>query len=351
MEELRNLLLYGGLEPAEFRLCQQEVKAANHRRLTVFQSLACGFLGAMTLASCLVPVLYDQIPAFAASLLVCGALLGVERLFPNREGLFLEWEIYAFAALIYVLGIYLGTVQAPDERASAFFAFLLCIPLLFVLRPIQNIANIAFFDLIFLGCVVAFKDGKVIPMDICNGLVFGAVSCIVSTYITKMMYSNFMIRTKLTTVAENDLNTGLHNRNAYENKLREYPFLCSNILGCVYVDVNGLHELNNSQGHEMGDRMLQVVGHALRDTFGEEDTFRIGGDEFIAFAPDLSASELNEKIASFKGRVEIAGYSVAIGMSSHSAGGIDIEGLVKTAEQRMYMDKKKHYSQFRSNMN
>ena len=351
MEELRDLLLYGGLRPEEFKLCQPEVRAANHRRLMVFQSLACGFFGALTLAACLIPVLYDHIPAFAAALLVCAGLLGVAKLFPEKSGLFLTWQIYAFAAMVYVLGIYLGTAQAPDERATSFFAFLLCIPLLFVMRPIQNITNTVFFDVIFLGCVVAFKDGKVIPMDICNGLVFGAISCIVSTYITKMLYNNFTIRTQLARVAENDLNTGLHNRNAYENKLRKYPVLCSNLLACIYVDVNGLHELNNSEGHEMGDKMLQVVGRTLQDTFGEDDTYRVGGDEFVAFALDMPGSEMNEKIASFKSRVEAAGYSVAIGSASHSAGGIDMDALVKKAEQRMYMDKKKHYSQFRSNLN
>ena len=49
----------------------------------------------------------------------------------------------------------------------------------------------------------------------------------------------------------------------------------------------------------------------------------------------------------FVRQVEEAGYSVAVGTASHSAGGIDIDALVKKAEQRMYLDKSRHYEQLR----
>ncbi len=143
-----------------------------------------------------------------------------------------------------------------------------------------------------------------------------------------MMYGNFITSSKLTTVAESDLNTRLHNRNAYENRLRDYPLRCSNSLTCVYIDVNGLHELNNTYGHEEGDKMLRTVACILREIFGEEDSYRIGGDEFVAFALDSTGTELNENMEQFVRQVE-AGYSVAVGTASHSAGGIDIDALVK----------------------
>ena len=159
--------------------------------------------------------------------------------------------------------------------------------------------------------------------------------------------AHFITSSKLTTVAESDLNTRLHNRNAYENRLRDYPLRCSNSLTCVYIDVNGLHELNNTYGHEEGDKMLRTVACILREIFGEEDSYRIGGDEFVAFALDSTDTELNENMEQFVRQVEEAGYSVAVGTASHSAGGIDIDALVKKAEQRMYLDKSRHYEQLR----
>ena len=347
LEKLKNLLLYAGAEPEDFARCQMDVQIANRRRLTAFLGTACAFFVALTLGSCMVPLLYDHIPVFAAALIVSLGLLAVEQMLPQKLGLFLNWEIYAFGAMVYGLGIFLGTVQTPDQRATAFFAFLLCVPMLFMMRPILHIANVLLFDGIFLVCVARFKDWRVIPMDVCNALVFGAISCIVSTFVMSMMYGNFITSSKLTTVAESDLNTRLHNRNAYENRLRDYPLRCSNSLTCVYIDVNGLHELNNTYGHEEGDKMLRTVACILREIFGEEDSYRIGGDEFVAFALDSTDTELNENMEQFVRQVEEAGYSVAVGTASHSAGGIDIDALVKKAEQRMYLDKSRHYEQLR----
>ena len=347
LEKLKKLLLYAGAEPEDFARCQMDVQIANRRRLTAFLGTACAFFVALTRGSCMVPLLYDYIPVFAVALIVGLGLLAVEQMLPQKLGLFLNWEIYAFGAMLYVLGIYLGTVQSPDQRATAFFAFLLYVPMLFMMRPILHIANVLLFDGIFLVCVNRFKDWRVIPMDVCNALVFGAISCIVSTFVMNMMYGNYITSSKLATVAENDLNTRLHNRNAYENRLRDYPLRCSNSLTCVYIDVNGLHELNNTYGHEEGDKMLRTVACILREIFGEEDSYRIGGDEFVAFALDSTDTELNENMEQFVRQVEEAGYSVAVGTASHSAGGIDIDALVKKAEQRMYLDKSRHYEQLR----
>ena len=67
----------------------------------------------------------------------------------------------------------------------------------------------------------------------------------------------------------------------------------------------------------------------------------------MAFALDSTSTELNENMEQFVRQVEEAGYSVAVGTASHSAGGIDIDALVKKAEQRMYLDKSRHYEQLR----
>ena len=208
LEKLKKLLLYAGAEPEDFARCQLDVQIANRRRLTAFLGTACAFFVALTLGSCMVPLLYDHIPVFAAALIVSLGLLAVEQMLPQKLGLFLNWEIYAFGAMIYGLGIYLGTVQTPDQRAAAFFAFLLYVPMLFMMRPILHIANVLLFDGIFLVCVTRFKDWRVIPMDVCNALVFGAISCIVSTFVMSMMYGNFITSSKLTTVAESDSTPG-----------------------------------------------------------------------------------------------------------------------------------------------
>ena len=342
MEALRKLL-YAEMSREEYKACLPDIQRSNRHRVTAYLGIACAFLTVLWILSGALEFLRPNMPAYMIALAVCMGLQAVNRTFPGKNGLLLTWLMYAFEALLYVLGIYLGIHPSPDTPTVSFIAFLLAVPLLFVMRPIQHILNVVFFDGIFILTCFLFKSKETIPVDILDGMVFGAVSCIISTFIMLSMHENFSIRHKLLGIAETDLNVGLKNRNAYESQMRDYPMHCSSTLSCVYLDVNGLHELNNTRGHAAGDEMLKTVAAKVRDIFGEEYSYRVGGDEFVAFAMDKSAEEMRALIHKLVQEVDEAGYSVAVGTATHSAGGIDMEVLVKSAETRMYLAKEEHY--------
>ena len=342
MEALRRLL-YAEMSREEYKACLPDIQRSNRQRVTAYLGIACAFLTVLWILSGALEFLRPNMLAYMIALAVCMGLQAVNRAFPGKNGLLLTWLMYAFEALLYVLGIYLGIHPSPDTPTVSFIAFLLAVPLLFVMRPIQHILNVVFFDGIFILTCFLFKSKETLPVDILDGMVFGAVSCIISTFIMLSMHENFSIRHKLLGIAETDLNVGLKNRNAYESQMRDYPMHCSSTLSCVYLDVNGLHELNNTRGHAAGDEMLKTVAAKVRDIFGEEYSYRVGGDEFVAFAMDKSAEEMRALIHKLVQEVDEAGYSVAVGTATHSAGGIDMEVLVKSAETRMYLAKEEHY--------
>lgn len=145
-------------------------------------------------------------------------------------------------------------------------------------------------------------------------------------------------------MAETDVLSGLLNRNSYEKNLALYPNRCKNSLACIYVDVNGLHELNNSQSHAAGDRMLQTVAHAIKDYFGDRDTYRIGGDEFVAFGKDETEEDIRKKVEKINHLLTEEGYHVSIGMCIQETP-VEINSLIKQAEKRMYEAKKQYYEQ------
>ena len=342
MEALRRLL-YAEMSREEYKACLPDIQRSNRQRVTAYLGIACAFLTVLWILSGALEFLRPNMLAYMIALAVCMGLQAVNRTFPGKNGLLLTWLMYAFEALLYVLGIYLGIHPSPDTPTVSFIAFLLAVPLLFVMRPIQHILNVVFFDGIFILTCFLFKSKETLPVDILDGVVFGAVSCIISTFIMLSMHENFSIRHKLLGIAETDLNVGLKNRNAYESQMHDYPMHCSSTLSCVYLDVNGLHELNNTRGHAAGDEMLKTVAAKVRDIFGEEYSYRVGGDEFVAFAMDKSAEEMSALIHKLVQEVDEAGYSVAVGTATHSAGGIDMEVLVKSAETRMYLAKEEHY--------
>lgn len=140
-------------------------------------------------------------------------------------------------------------------------------------------------------------------------------------------------------MATTDLLTNLKNRNAYEQILAKYEADLPACLSCVYADANGLHELNNSQGHAAGDRMLRSVADAFVEFFGQESVYRIGGDEFLVFT-EMNLEDAVAKASEAKEKVKKAGYHVSVGTAS---GEESAAADVKAAEKRMYEDKRRYY--------
>lgn len=134
------------------------------------------------------------------------------------------------------------------------------------------------------------------------------------------------------------------NRNSYEKNVLEYPGRCREGVTCIYVDVNGLHALNDSKGHAAGDEMLRTVAGALRDCFGEKDVYRIGGDEFVVFARDEAWKGIRDKLEEAQNHLKERGYHVSVGLSCREQP-IDMDSLVKEAEAHMYAEKDRYYQE------
>ncbi|MGN0707890.1 MAG: diguanylate cyclase domain-containing protein [Faecalibacterium sp.] len=145
-------------------------------------------------------------------------------------------------------------------------------------------------------------------------------------------------------LADTDLMTGLLNRNCYENSLAGLALNCTENLTCIYVDVNGLHELNNTKGHSAGDKMLQEVAKTLQKLFGEKNTYRIGGDEFVAFAADELLEKIQKKLDEMNQCLTKQKYPVSIGICREDVP-VEIYHLIKQAETNMYAEKRQYYQQ------
>ena len=141
-----------------------------------------------------------------------------------------------------------------------------------------------------------------------------------------------------------DTLTGLLNRASYLSEIEQYKTLCPNTLTVIYGDVNGLHELNNEQGHAAGDLMLKTCSEELHKMFGEK-TYRIGGDEFAAFLENQAPAEGRAMVQRVKKILEEKGYFMAIGVCSVDEVG-NVEDAVRMAENRMYREKALHYQMF-----
>lgn len=136
--------------------------------------------------------------------------------------------------------------------------------------------------------------------------------------------------------------TGLLNRNYFERTIENLDKNEYRNVACVYIDANGLHNINNRFGHEAGDNMLKAVAQALQSKFGSDKTYRIGGDEFVAFTFGDSEKQIEENIESIKNDIEKQGYSISYGVS-FSEVSTNAERFIKQAERNMLDNKYSYY--------
>ncbi|MGI6006225.1 MAG: diguanylate cyclase domain-containing protein [Ruminococcus sp.] len=143
---------------------------------------------------------------------------------------------------------------------------------------------------------------------------------------------------------ETDILTGLHNRNKFELDLLENQEKFSSNTACIYIDANGLHELNNEHGHEAGDRMLQTVADQIRKMFGSRYAYRIGGDEFLAFVQGLDEVTVSYRLKKAEENLKEAGIYISAGVQ-WTDGVSSIHEVIKEAEKKMYRAKEKFYEE------
>ena len=336
-------LLYAGVSQEEYKLIRKDVHEENRKSLLAFSAISIVFLLIMFFVSFVSEDVEDNRWVYLVVMIV--AVIMFAAAYINKYGNYaaLLVDIYAFVMLLFAFGIVLGTITRPDEQTVTFVALLLTVPLLFTDRPIRMAICIFLAIIAFVITATFVKAGYVLMADIIDVTVFGTISVVVCTYMMSLKSQRFLYARKVFILSETDLLTGLCNRNSYEQKLEMYSSMHGQRLSCVYVDVNGLHEMNNTKGHAAGDKMLQFVGKTLQKEFGEKNSFRIGGDEFVALIPGEEEKVIQAKIGHIQVLVEAESYHVSIGCSTGNTSETKVTSLVSTAEKRMYEAKQLFY--------
>lgn len=170
---------------------------------------------------------------------------------------------------------------------------------------------------------------------------FDALSTVVNSF--QLAIQTLSSYNLLYQMGELDTMTGLKNRNAYQKNLESYEKRSKKHLCCIYIDVNGLHDMNNNFGHASGDKMLSCVGDMVRELFGFEDSYRTGGDEFVVLCTDLEESMVRERLQTLQTNLEKQEYFVSVGFA-FLENGQHLQQMIETAESRMYEAKKAFYA-------
>ncbi|OMD38095.1 hypothetical protein BSK52_19590 [Paenibacillus odorifer] len=149
-------------------------------------------------------------------------------------------------------------------------------------------------------------------------------------------------------LAYHDLLTGLPNKLAfYENGPRILEL--NNIAALMFIDIDYFKYVNDTMGHEFGDRLIVKVSERLVSLVGSSgEVYRFAGDEFIVLLYSIENSQCITSVAShiiagFKDAIEmddsLLHVSLSIGISTHPDHGSNIMELLKSADIAMYKAK------------
>jgi diguanylate cyclase (GGDEF)-like protein/PAS domain S-box-containing protein len=155
-------------------------------------------------------------------------------------------------------------------------------------------------------------------------------------------------------MALHDALTGLPNRTLLEDQLAQAIALAGRNLRRVAVfmlDLDRFKGVNDSFGHQVGDRLLEAVSVRLKSSLRESDIVaRLGGDEFVICLPMVEPHQDIEQVArkvlrTLAGQFEIEGHDLRIGASigicEYPAHGENPKELLQAADTAMYEAKKR----------
>ena len=169
------------------------------------------------------------------------------------------------------------------------------------------------------------------------------VSVLILCYLVCVIWYMRQINRDIYLLGVTDQGTGLLNSVAYGYFLKKSEKQVFSSAVCIYIDANGLHELNNDQGHEVGDRMLRTVADHLKEQFPEDGIYRVGGDEFVVFPSkaDLDVCEARMRVVSEK--LTALGYSISYGIAIREST-TGLRELVRDADEQMLANKRAYYA-------
>jgi diguanylate cyclase (GGDEF)-like protein len=172
-------------------------------------------------------------------------------------------------------------------------------------------------------------------------------------HMAAMLLENARLLDQLRQQALHDSLTGLANRALFRDRLAHALQRSARNPGSrcavLFLDLDDFKNVNDAQGHAVGDALLGIVGERLRSTLRPADTAaRLGGDEFAVLIEDVVGADevevVADRIVAAIARPALVGgrdvnVRVSLGVATSPEGGESVDDLLTNADAAMYVAK------------
>ena len=139
--------------------------------------------------------------------------------------------------------------------------------------------------------------------------------------------------------ATHDILTELYNREAFEDKIKE--FFKEDKFCLAFIDLDNFKYVNDTFGHDKGDEILKVTAQIMRNNLKGKDLIaRLGGDEFVVAIRNCDESCAKKILNNLEDRIKdiFKQYKVSasIGAVIYPKDGKTYKTLLKQADEKMY---------------
>jgi diguanylate cyclase (GGDEF)-like protein len=293
----------------------------------------------------------DNVPAiFAGMVIFALATIAIHylKLFPNPTRGLLALESWMMIAFITWILYFTGGIDSA-------LAPLYYLPVIVSALTLGQVATLLQLGLVgacyvFLG----YSDATpVMSLAFIGTLAAQLAPMVLVAYITTMLSNdilNALARVKL--ISETDELTGVFNIRAF-NALAAQEFRLAARYGrdltLMMIDSDDLKRVNDTHGHDAGDKLIRAVVAGIRASIKSSDVVaRYGGDEFVCMFPGAAAGaaagigeRIRKHIADTPLQVDGRNVpiSVSIGVASYPRHGDDLETVARNADKALYLSK------------
>lgn len=219
--------------------------------------------------------------------------------------------------------------------------------LLYEVLKVQNISSIVTVPLFEDGVPIGFYGVDNPPVDMLD---YTANLLQMMGYFVLALLRQRNLQKELLHMSYNDDLTKVGNRRFFADTIQKMTD--EDAVGFVYCDVTGLKRLNDSEGHQAGDKLLLQVTSILKEVFSKEQIFRLGGDEFVVLFRSSDYDLFQDKVLQIMFQHKILQLrelsiqrqvNLSIGSSWAQNPGNKLIELLSEAEEEMYQDKAEFY--------
>lgn len=346
LETVKGILFYAGIKRSDYEHVVSQINMSNRIMVTVFSAFATILTAIVFVLSFFLESIQPNRAVYATGFILSALLMSTASHLAKKRERIVTGLVHISFAIFLIYGIMIGAVTDPDQKTVTFMVMLIFMPTLFIDKPIRMAANMCFYVILFIVLCLKYKSGSTLSVDIMDAVIFGALGIASGAVLSHIKIRGYVLGYKIKESGRRDGLTQLYNRGYYNLELNVIPTLCRKSLACIFIDANGLKEINDTKGHDAGDEMITCIADQIKACLEKRYAYRLGGDEFVIFKIDPEEDEVEKDISKFITAIaDEKNYHAAVGVAEwkEKSEFDDITELVKSAETKMRTNKDAFY--------